>query len=120
VGKSVLQLEAGVDLGRRDINNGTFRVTTTPFKLRFGVLENLELHFLSQGYTVESSEIEFVDDTRDYGFSDPGLGAKFMILKQDRATPRTALLATLTFPVGAEEIDGGDDVVPFGAVLRRR
>jgi Putative MetA-pathway of phenol degradation len=109
VGQLRFQVEMGIDVeveGGAD-NRVGFR---TPTKLRFGVLDDLELHVETDGFSWDSMDTSSGRQASIYGFSDVAVGFKAHITDGGQlagAIPSTALLVSIALDSGTEGFSAG-------------
>lgn len=100
-----LQVETGAEFGSDSV--GVFDGSSMgfPTKLRYGVIEDFEVHAEGTVYdrfTVEGPAGELTAS----GFSDLELGGKAHLLDGNGAIPSVGVLAAIRLPVGADEVSG--------------
>jgi len=74
----------------------------TPFLLRYGVSDRVEMRLLGSGWNWLSGESDAGSDSMS-GFGDLELGAKFALTPHGGWCPQSALVAGVRLPTGAEE-----------------
>lgn len=104
VGRGVFQIEMGVQVERNQGDAGAEDTTSAPTPLlRYGLTDPLELRLESDGF--EYVGVQRGDDRS--GGADVSLGAKWNFLGASGWMPKSTLLASLSFPTGAESITSG-------------
>jgi len=104
VGRGVFQIEMGVQVERNEGDAGAEDTTSVPTPLlRYGLIDALELRLESDGF--EYVGVPGGDDRS--GGADVSLGAKWNFLGASGWVPKSTLLASLSFPTGAEAITSG-------------
>jgi hypothetical protein len=105
VGKGHLHFEGGLDAERFKDEQGTrvdgFR---TPFELRFGLLEELEVALLGDGFAHDRLRPEDAPSEGHAGFGDLAVRLRYHFLdrggKEHREVPSAAILVDLELPTG--------------------
>jgi hypothetical protein len=102
----VLEFGADVDSAKTgDIRTLSWR---TPAKLRFGVLDRLELHLETPGFAADAMHGGPLDDTASYGFGGLGFGFKAHLVEGGYwkgGGPSLGLMTTLVAPLGTAGFD---------------
>ena len=95
-----LQIEAGIFYERDEEGNIESDSLTVPqLLLRYGLFEDLELRFGTDGYIREEVEIAGMESDQS-GASDLEVGFKYHFLDEERLQPSTAVLASVNLPTG--------------------
>ena len=102
----VLEFGGDVDSTRTgDVRTLSWR---TPAKLRFGVLDRLELHLETPGFAADAMQGGPLDDTVAYGFGGLGFGFKAHLVEGGYwkgGGPSLGLMTTLVTPLGTAGFD---------------
>lgn len=109
VGAGRFQVETSVNVERNRLAGTTEHTLTTPTLLRYGIAEAWELRVESDGYThLSTSGSGTLPKTRERGYSDLSLGAKWHMRDGDSQTgaPSLGWLFHLDIPSGSSEFEG--------------
>lgn len=109
VGRFRFQVEMGIDVA---VEGGADNLVgfRTPTKLRFGVLDDLELHVETDGFSWDSVNTSSGHRASIYGFSDVAVGFKAHITDGGQlagAIPSTALLFAVSLDSGTRDFSAG-------------
>lgn len=112
-----MQVEAGFDFAQLDLSLNQVSLRSrqygTPFLLRVGLIDRLELRLESYGGTWVSNRLEergsVLYDESDKGFSNPSVGVKWRLNDQKEGSwrPALAVLVQSDLPVGSEDYRPG-------------
>lgn len=111
--KGAAQVEAGFDFAQLDLSQNQVSLRSrqygTPFLLRFGLMDRLELRIDSYGGTWISNSLEergqVTYDQSDKGFSNPSVGVKWRLNDQKEGSwkPALGVLVQSDLPVGSKD-----------------
>jgi hypothetical protein len=80
----------------------------TPLKLRLGLIERLELHLETDGFARDWGRLPTGEAATATGGADLGLGGKLHLFDQRRLLPSTAILLSVSLPVGSAAFTEGN------------
>jgi hypothetical protein len=107
VGKSRVQLEAGVQWDRQRDADAHVRTLTTPTLLRIGVAGALELRVETDGRTIEhATDPATGAHTVSAGWADLSAGVKWHLADQEGPRPSLGLIVEAALPTGSRALRG--------------
>jgi hypothetical protein len=110
VGQWSFQVEFGVAVESDRAAGVRTTAIRTPTKVRFGVLERLELHLETDAFATDRFDGGPDDGKARWGFNDVALGFKAHLVQEGYwggAGPAVAILASVTMPAGTKGFSGG-------------
>jgi hypothetical protein len=116
VGKSRFQVESSVAVERDNNDSIKYRTFSTPFLLRYGVSDTVEIRYESDGRLVQRARDSLTGFSQtERGYADSTLGLKWHFMDQRGNAPSSALLLNADLGTGSKQFRG-EGVRPFAKV----